>query len=351
MKIGVCTLTVGDEFKKGSSICIESIQHYCQKHSYTYINDETIADSEREPYWNKVLLLEKYIDEYDYLVWIDADMLIMNPEWTLESLIVNYMCNKDMMLAIDCGDQINTGCWFVRNTDYSKMIFKLIYNLPEVCGNFHEQGVLNILHERNIANFRNHSMIFHEVESRIINATLSTYHNGDFLIHFLGVRNPITLLSLSQRFTPFKLDTETEEQRVGRANAVTQEYAVPNLRYITPPRRVKIAFCTLLVGDKYTRDTVKYGLRSLEIYAGRRGYDVIVETELLDETLPPHFSKMLLLLKHMDKYDYVVWIDADIMIMNLTITLQSLVVKYMGVSDMMLSRDISGHINTGFWIV
>ena len=351
MKIGVCTLTIGEEFKKGVALCIKSITDYCERHSYTLINDESIVKLGREPYWNKVLLLEKYLPDYDYLVWIDADMMIMNPSIKLESLIVNYLCDKDMMLATDCGDQINTGCWFVKNSDYSKMILRLIYNLPELCGHFHEQGVLNHIHTKNIADFQTHCLVFPEIESRLINATMSTYHLGDFLIHFLGIRKPTTIFTVSSRYAPFLLENETKEALVSRLQEIKKEYERPNMRYIDSPPRIRIAFCTLLVGEKYTMDTVKYGLRSLEIYCQRRGYDMIVEHGTMDDSLPPHFSKMLLLQKHMDKYDYVIWIDADIMIMNLKILVQDLIVKYMGTHDMMVSRDISGHINTGFWIV
>jgi lipopolysaccharide biosynthesis glycosyltransferase len=357
MKIGVCTLAVGDAFKDGSKLCVKSITDYCAQHQYDLIMDESVVDS-REPYWNKVLLLEKYLrsSTYDYLVWIDADMMIMNPSITLEYLIVNYVCDKEMLLAIDCGDQINTGFWIVKNSDYCRTVLKLIFNLPELCGDYHEQGVLNQLYNKNVMGLKERCEIIPEIESRLVNASMTTFHWGDLLIHFLGIRNPSILLHVTQQFAPFPLQHETPEEFQTRMHNLRAQYieGVANPRYIASPPRVKIAFCSIFAGDKYTwGDRVNYGLRSIQEYCRKKGYDCIIKTESLDSSLPPHFSKMLLALDLLSdcRYHYVVWIDADIMIMNQKIDFTKFIEDNMGTNDMMLSRDISGHINTGMWVI
>lgn len=352
MNIGVCTLAIGDEFKRGSEYCVESIRRYCKQHSYTFIDDESLVDYEREFYWSKVLLLCSQLKNFDYIVWIDADIMIMNPEFKLETLIVQYLGSRDMLLAIDHGDMINTGFWIIRNCTWSFDMLDLIYNIPELCALHHEQGVLNALYERNMLGAKDRCVIIPEVEGRLCNASMSSYHLGDFLIHFLGIRNPKILQSVTYNYTPYAHKGETEVQRTKRLTNTLKQFHSPNMRYIKSTPKVRVAMCSIYAGDKYNSDATKYGKRALQRYCRVHGYDLYIETEPLITDLPPHFSKMPLIHRYLDKgYDYVVWMDADVMIMNNNFSLTKLVQDNLGTRDMMLCRDISGHINTGVWIV
>ena len=39
MKIGVCTLRIGDEFKHRSRLCYDTLKRYCDKQNYDLINN------------------------------------------------------------------------------------------------------------------------------------------------------------------------------------------------------------------------------------------------------------------------------------------------------------------------
>ena len=68
--------------------------------------------------WSKVPLLREILPKYDYVIWIDGDMMIMNPDIRLEHFIELYLGNKETMMSIDSGGQINTGFWVLKNTPY-----------------------------------------------------------------------------------------------------------------------------------------------------------------------------------------------------------------------------------------
>jgi hypothetical protein len=53
-----------------------------------------------------------------------------------------------------------------------------------------------------------------------------------------------------------------------------------------------------------------------ELWAARHGYDVVVENELRAPDRPPSWSKVLLVRQLLDRYDDVVWLDADAVIVD-----------------------------------
>lgn len=349
MKIAVATLAIGDAYKNGVRLFQKSLEEYCNKRCYDLLNDISVFDGKREPLWYKVLLIESNLQNYDYIVWIDADIMIMDFTVRLEDLIVNYMKNKDMMLAVDIGNEINTGVWFIKNSTISRYILSAIYSNSELCGNFHEQGVLNKLYEKNIMFIQDNIMIIPKEENRIFNPNYKQYKMGDFLVHFPGVKDPTKLYQISLMHYSLNHDGESDEGRKNRLSLLEQQYSYNNSGYI-PKRKSRIGICYFTVGEKYNDNVIKYGLKSIQDYCKKHEYDFIHEKELLNKKLPPHWSKMEMLRKY-DDYDFLVWIDADMIIMNDEITIQNLIIDHMGNKDFLLSRDVSGHINTGFWII
>jgi hypothetical protein len=356
MKIGVCTLNSGHEYKESVKLCIDSLNKYCFINNYTLINDESILGN-REPMWNKMLLLEKYLKildcnsfVYDYLVWIDSDIMIMNTNIKLENLIFDYMCNKDFMLATDSGLQINTGVWFIKNTEYSRNIISLIYNLPELAGNYHEQGVFIQLYNKNLFNLKEHSIIIPENHHNLFNCSLYTYNYGDFLIHFLGIHKKEWMEIVTNDYYPYQKLNEDINNYNNRLDFIKSK---SNNRYSIPKPYIKICVCTIINGDKYTDDVVYLSNKSLKMYCEKHDYELVIEKDLLDNNLPPHWSKLLLMKKLLsnNSYDYIVWLDADILICNHDIKLEDIMKKYMDNKSFLLTRDISEHINTGVWFV
>ena len=368
MKVGVCTLYIGEAFKHKVEFCVKSIELYCERHGYDLITDQSVAD-DREPLWNKIRLIEKYLPDYDYIVWIDADMLIMKHEMTLEYLIHNYLVNKQLLVCKDIGEYANTGFMLVKNTEYMLRLLNTIYSLPELAGNYHEQGVLTTLYNRNVLNLHEHMVLVPILEQRLCNAAMCNYEPGDFLIHFLGIKNSHALRYVSGLYAPFlKEGHETEEEYTERMQKVQRNYdnqflmeTGPHSRYYIPKPYVKVGVCTLYSGDKYSFGQVYYARKSLEAYTHRHNYGLHILHEYKHETpyekeyqLPPQWAKLKILrnLLMENDYDFVVWIDADTMILNHDTRLEDLIQTHMEVnSDFLMSRDVSEHINSGVIMV
>lgn len=92
---------------------------------------------------------------------------------------------------------------------------------------------------------------------------------------------------------------------------------------------MRICLLTLNVGEAYTK-TVKYGQKSKALYASKHNYTYICENTILDPTRKPEWFKVLLILKHLSNFDYVLWVDADTFIMNSDIKIEHLIESVLG---------------------
>lgn len=103
----------------------------------------------------------------------------------------------------------------------------------------------------------------------------------------------------------------------------------------------------------YTPDVRDYGVISAankEHFGRRHGYRVHIATESLDTTRQPAWSKVLLLARELENFDWVFWTDADSVVMNMSTRLESLIERS-GDVDMILGSDVVAPFNTGQWLV
>lgn len=101
---------------------------------------------------------------------------------------------------------------------------------------------------------------------------------------------------------------------------------------------------TMAIGDKYQK-IVAPGIENKRKYCDRHGYDFVCGMECLDPDRPVSWSKVLLILKVMEESnsEWIFWTDADSLVMNYQITLDSLVdADY----DFVITRDLND-INAG----
>lgn len=117
---------------------IEVNRKYCSLHNYDYIFHAlieedthkhelddylTIKDNEhafcQNVYDYRIYMIEKYMNDYDYVVYLDTDMLINKPQIKIEDLIDNQ---HDIFMFRD-GDEINAsiGLLMIAQTIYAKL--------------------------------------------------------------------------------------------------------------------------------------------------------------------------------------------------------------------------------------
>lgn len=161
MKIGILTAYTDinpwtiDE--KCNFLKVSSQNHieYCIQNNYSYICE--LFHKEKlnsiHPTWIKIFALLKYLNEYDYLVWIDADCVFKDKNKKIEDFITPK--NVDLIICKHGVDKtnsvenvwnsINTGFMIFKNSEWSLNLLKsLIFNWKNFKNDyFHEQSVLD----------------------------------------------------------------------------------------------------------------------------------------------------------------------------------------------------------------
>ncbi len=216
--IALCTLSIGEDYKRLVMYSNKVKQDYCKSHIYDYRDDEDdeIVDKSRPLAWSKVNLIRRCLkDGYDYVVWIDADAFIMNPTIKLESIIVNFSKDKDILLTMDAVDVLNSGVMFIKNTEWSKAFFDLVYNMTDFINHSNwEQGAIIDLYENNILDSQYHIAVLPKTYQRLFNSYCPLYKDGDFILHLAGCWRDNTdkgLCFMMNHHCPVRMEHETDE--------------------------------------------------------------------------------------------------------------------------------------------
>lgn len=128
MRIAVCTSLFGStpeaqqEYEKKMSGNIETHKEYCRKHGYDYIcprSIDDVYDKEERPFsWYKIKLVQKLVQNYDYVLWTDADTRVNNMDAKIEDL-AEYM-GKNHVCLINVSNfemsHLQAGVFLVKKT-------------------------------------------------------------------------------------------------------------------------------------------------------------------------------------------------------------------------------------------
>jgi galactosyl transferase GMA12/MNN10 family len=202
MKFATCSLAIGSEYKETIRGCIQSQEAHARKHGYDRITDESVFDPERDATWSKIPLLQKYLPNYDYIMWIDGDVLITNQDRTIEDFI-NLMepdkVGKDFQ-------GLNAGVFVLKNCQIALDLLADAWKREELARVlFHEQTAITDLlatpKYKGIAQIIPHRFISimnaydYRMDPRV------HWLPGDFCIHFAGIKDPKIRLALQEAYT------------------------------------------------------------------------------------------------------------------------------------------------------
>ena len=208
-EIAVVSMALGKEYLEAVKLGLQNKQDYCAQHGYDFICEKEVLDPTRSLNWNKIPLLLKVMEnsEYKWIFWTDADALIMNTGILLENLLdekYNFIINNDF-------NGFNAGHFLIKNCEQSRQFLKDAYTHEEFIDDQEwEQGaMLATLHE-NV----NYSSATKVVQQRLMNSFTdalgnylqATYQPGDFILHFVAVRQPQLLKTYFERYYPLAGD-------------------------------------------------------------------------------------------------------------------------------------------------
>jgi len=107
----ICVATLYDKgYSKIASITTPNMLEYSQKHGYDFVCSMQKFDA-RPTAWQKITFLKNLINLYDWVLWVDTDILFMDFSYSLEDFI-----DSDYIGVIGFSHQIETGVFFLKQS-------------------------------------------------------------------------------------------------------------------------------------------------------------------------------------------------------------------------------------------
>jgi hypothetical protein len=185
-RIGVLT-AYNDDIAEMGRLAEQNHRRYCLCHGYSFVCETSGFDTSRKPPWSKILFLRKHLPRFDWMLWLDADTLIMNPATPLHSFLAD---DVDLIISEDWNG-INAGVFFMRHTPWSLDFLQRIWNQTD----FNNHGWLEQAAMRHLlsisASDRQHVRVVPHTQ---FNTYLPDYREGDFLLHFAGIPKRLSLM-------------------------------------------------------------------------------------------------------------------------------------------------------------
>jgi hypothetical protein len=180
MKVGVVTQAVGVEYQRMVRCGIESLSNWCQHHGYTFIMSE--EEFGRPPSWGKVKLIQRYIDNFDWLLVIDSDVIITNPKITVETIVRVHEGERFDILMTLMTSVLSCGVMLIKRSDWIKSFCDVWWDQEDLIHHkFWEQEAFKRLYHQNFDRLKYRT---HLVDYRWLNSSFAGWVEGDFLAHF-----------------------------------------------------------------------------------------------------------------------------------------------------------------------
>jgi len=186
-KILFCSLSDRPEFSE--KIFIHN-KKYFKKHNYKFVIEKKSLCNDRHAAWSKLLLVQREMKKnpsYDYVVWIDDDILIMNKEKPFEDFI-NENPFENILICRDCKIArwvFNSGLFVCKNNKTCRDILEDVYINADPKYFFNpvwEQDALCDYYLKNPD-----PKIIKIIPHRTMQSINEEYKPGDFSIHLAGL--------------------------------------------------------------------------------------------------------------------------------------------------------------------
>jgi hypothetical protein len=103
----------GEEFEQLAAVTLPLMEAYANRHGAAFMNCQLPAFIKRPPSWKKLIAIAGGFSEYDEVLWLDTDVVVVDSSESLfeavpaaDHAMVRHQTNE--------GDVPNAGVWFLR---------------------------------------------------------------------------------------------------------------------------------------------------------------------------------------------------------------------------------------------
>lgn len=207
-----------DEYSPIFLLTKGSKQKYCKKFGLDFlIFNFKLKD--RTQHWGRILGIKKHLEQYDYLIYLDTDSLIVNFDLNIKDVITKFEEKKIITGPLPEQGHIGTNGLIFKKCDWSFKFLDEWYSQDQFIGSpyygspscgladnggfdmppekwlFYEQSAFHFLYDTK-PDVRLNTVL---IERSYLHSVPKTFKKGDFLIHVPG-RNKRSKLALLKRY-------------------------------------------------------------------------------------------------------------------------------------------------------
>lgn len=128
-------------------------EKYCKEHSIDYKFDtDFYPDKEYLPGWNKILYIRKYLDQYDYVMWLDDDAGFIRFDFDMQKFIEDNFTDDKFLLICRDKHNINSGVMIFKSCKESKAVLEYIWKYRSLFKTDHH-GYTGVMEQPAIIDF------------------------------------------------------------------------------------------------------------------------------------------------------------------------------------------------------
>ena len=364
MKIAVTTLYT-PEIADFSEEAVKNFRMYCDLHGYDlFVYDKSLKQDLRGN-WCKPKVLLNHIKDYDYVVWLDSDIAILDINRKLEDIIEPHK-DKLFIATDDMGAwHINNGFMIFKNTKYIQDMLGILWKMQSEFTTRRrgdQKFFIDFLEQVKLPKEK-----YHLYPQSEICAPLLLKNDKSFSVHIMGIHiNDVrkeyikhindqntTVLDLKSKQKQFlhlkdKWADFIDGKIFGRYRNLHDwiGFVSETVKITKPPKEKyscynagkKIGIVTL-----YTSEIADFGVHSeisIKQYAEKQGYTFHVYRETLDSNAHPNWSKPRAIMNHIDDHDVIIWMDADTIIFNPEKKFETILARCVPMKKVIACRDV-----------
>lgn len=179
---------------------ILNIMKYCNLHGYGFILYNKSLNQYISPCWNKVAVILKHLKRYKYLVWMDADAIIVDHNIKFED-IINVNLNYDLLLTDDISwkkECINSGVMIIKNSEWCYNLFTKVWKtkfpkahndqnviLYEITKEVYPNTKITLKYNKFCMRGNIHPKVI-IFKQNYFNTNIKKFHRRDFVLHLMN---------------------------------------------------------------------------------------------------------------------------------------------------------------------
>ena len=222
MRIAV-VMWYNDKIKKFADLNYRINKLYCDKYNIDIYKSDEVTYKNRKPTWEKIPLILKYLTQYDYVMWVDADAFFLKDARDIRQLIrktpdKHFIFSEDISTNIspNISPNINAGVYIVKNTEYSIQclnywgydndLYKEVSrrNKAGITVWNDQAGLIIMYDEQNKFNIRQHSVVYDYgvIQNFDVNCIKESYEKEKpYILHMAGALGTYTGEKNEKRYT------------------------------------------------------------------------------------------------------------------------------------------------------